>query len=273
MRVVVLSGKGGTGKTTVSTHLAVLSGFTYLDLDVEEPNGHLFLDPEIESVNEAVLMLPRVDRETCISCGKCIQTCQYNALAMVSEEVMLFEDLCHGCGACSIVCPVNAIEEVPKTIGHLHRGPGYARGELNLMVETAVPVIHQAKALLPVEENAFIDAPPGTSCSVIAASKGADYAMIVTEPTAFGLHDLNLAVRLMRQLGIPHGVVLNRAGEEDHVVEDYLEEENLPMLGKLPFSETAARALSEGQMLWDVGAFSGLFKQIYRRLMEEVRNV
>jgi MinD superfamily P-loop ATPase len=273
VRIVVLSGKGGTGKTTVSTHLSQLSGFTYLDLDVEEPNGHLFLRPEITSVEDATLMLPKVDPDACTTCGQCVKTCQYNALALVAGEVMLFEDLCHGCGACSLVCPVKAIEEVPKTIGSLLRGPGYARGELKLMVETAVPVIHQAKALLDPKENALIDAPPGTSCSVIAASKGADYAVIVTEPTAFGVHDLNLAVRLMRQLAIPHGVILNRSGEEDRVVEEYLEEENVTLLGKLPFSLTAARALSEGEMLWKVDTFEERFASIYKKLLEEVQNV
>lgn len=266
MRYAVLSGKGGTGKTTIATNLAKVMDAIYADCDVEEPNGHIFLKPEIDIRKEVTILNPHFT-DRCTGCGKCVKVCQFNALAKSLDKIMLFEELCHGCGACSLVCPENAIIEIGRPVGVVEIGDGYIGGRLNIKEPMGGPVITAVKNEF-FEGDYVIDAAPGTSCNVVKALNDVDFAILVTEPTLFGLHDLKLAVELVRVLKIPFGIVLNRA-KEDQLIEDYCKEENILMLGKIPFSKHAAEIYSKGQMLIE----DDLFKKTFSILSETIKEV
>lgn len=255
MIISIASGKGGTGKTTVSTNLACVLGnrVELLDCDVEEPNAHLFLKPTIDRSHQVNTAVPLVDLRTCNFCKKCQQICRFNALAVVGKKVLVFAELCHSCGGCMLVCPQGAISETGRELGMLnfgHRdGIGFINGRLRVGEAMSPPLIKQVRAAANPERITLIDAPPGTSCPVITAMHGTDFVLLVTEPTPFGLHDLKLAVEAVKLLGIPAGLVVNRADLGDEAVFRYAEAEGLPVLMTIPFDRRIAEAYSRGQLM------------------------
>jgi MinD superfamily P-loop ATPase len=271
MIIAVASGKGGTGKTTVAVGLALSlaagqqgvvgretvdsTSPLLLDCDVEEPNVALLLRPAIEEHREVGQMIPEVDGGKCTYCGRCAEVCQYHAIAVAGKQVLVFPELCHACGSCALICPGGAITEVPHLIGILERGQAGAtesgRGRLNVGEPMAVPVIRQLKQwVLPSDCSArpvILDAPPGTACPVVETMRGAHFVLMVTEPTPFGLHDLQLAVEVAREeLGLPVGVVVNRDGVGDRGVDDYCAAESIPVLMRIPLDRRIAEAYAEG---------------------------
>jgi len=279
MIISVASGKGGTGKTLVATSLAMaLAGehrVQLLDCDVEEPNDHIFIKPSIERRIDACIPVPVIDEEKCSHCGKCAEVCVYHALAVLDKLVMTFPQLCHGCGACSYLCPEKAITEEPRTIGVVEIGKAdgieFIQGVLNVGEAMAPPVIRQVKSHIRNDAVVVIDTSPGTSCPVVEAIRDSDFCLLVTEPTPFGKNDLELAVGVVRMLGIPCGVLINRSGKGDHLIEEYCRRENIPVLMKIPLDMEIARLYSKGIPLlsgkpeWKA-PFLGLFAEIKRRV-------
>ncbi len=251
MKIAVASGKGGTGKTTISTNLALsLENVQLLDCDVEEPNAHIFLKPEIKKQTPVYIPVPKIDKNKCDYCGKCAEFCEFNAIAVFNKQAMVFSDLCHGCGGCLLVCPKNAIAEEYKEIGVIKKGVArdieFVYGELNIGEPMAVPVIRRVKDEIDKDKTVNIDASPGASCPVIAAVHGSDYCILVTEPTPFGLHDLRLAVETMREMDIPLGVIINCDGIGDQKVQEYCKKESIPILLKIPMDRRIAELYSRG---------------------------
>jgi len=258
MIIAVASGKGGTGKTTVATNLAksLGRGVQLIDCDVEEPNCHLFLNPRIERTEEVSLLNPTVDLNKCTYCGECAKICHFSAIVVIRENILTFPELCHGCGGCLLVCPEDAISEIPKPIGTLQEGwsdsLGFIDGRLEVSQAMSPPLIKAARSLARENGVVIIDSPPGTSCPVIAAVKGSDFCILVTEPTPFGLNDLELAVEVVQQLKIPVGVVINRADIGDLAVKEFCKRLGIPVLMEIPEDRQIAEAYSRGVMIIDV---------------------
>jgi len=273
MQVSILSGKGGTGKTTVAVNLAAITGWRYVDCDVEEPNGFIFLKPEIMNQKEVSIQVPDINKEKCILCKKCVEICQFNALGMAKDRVVFFEKLCHGCGACSLICPEGAVSERDRNVGKIEEGKGKGieciQGVLNIGEPMSGPVIRDIKEMIG-KGNSLIDCSPGSSCSVVKAIEGTDYAILVTEPTEFGLHDLRIAVGLVRKMGIPFGLILNRADRYHTMITDYCQRENIRLLGVIPYDKKAAMMYSEGQLLIKDRYYRRLFEEIGQNLREVV---
>ena len=251
MKIAVLSGKGGTGKTTVAASLAqVVENSQYIDCDVEEPNGFLFLNPQITTSEDVTVLVPEVDDQLCTLCGACARICQFNAIAVTKKRVLVFPELCHHCGACRLVCQPGAIEEVPRRIGVLEtdRQQRVLLGRLDVGEPVGVPIISALKQRIDDRRPAILDCSPGASCAVVRSLEDSDYALLVTEPTPFGLHDLNIAVQLVRKMGIQAGVVINKADDQSRLIEDYCETARLPILMKIPFSRTIAEHYSNGRL-------------------------
>ncbi len=241
MRIAVLSGKGGTGKTLVSVNLAAAAkAATYIDCDVEEPNGHLFFKPEGIQEEEISVKIPKVDNELCNGCRKCVDFCKFNALAYIKNKLIVFDDVCHSCGGCILVCPERARTEKAKFIGQIKKGVSGEvavwTGVLNTGEATGVPII---KKLLEesseVDKQTFVDCPPGSACIVMESIKDADYCILVSEPTLFGVHNLNMVYELVKLFNKPFGVVLNKCLEEENPAEKYCLENNIKILGRIPF--------------------------------------
>ena len=257
MIVAIASGKGGTGKTTVAVNLALsLSGnVQLLDCDVEAPNVHLFLEAQPEGREVVGIPVPVVDADLCNQCGECSRLCQYNAIAVLGTGVVVFPELCHGCGGCALVCPEDAISEVMRPIGVVEESRSgsvhLVQGRLYVGEALVPPLIREVRARSCKEGVVLIDAPPGTSCSMIAAVRGSDFVVLVTEPTPFGLNDLELAVETVRVLGIPCGVVINRAGVGDDRVQEYCAAEGLDVLLEIPDDRRIAEAYARGLTLVD----------------------
>jgi MinD superfamily P-loop ATPase len=276
MIISVASGKGGTGKTFVATNLALSlkSDVQLLDCDVEEPNAHLFIRPVIEEVITATTPVPEVDEEKCTLCGKCSEICQFKAIVVLGQTVLPFHELCHSCGGCVEVCPEGAISETGRELGVIERGHRngleFVHGKLRVGEAMSPPLIRKVRSFTNLDKLTIIDAPPGTSCPVIASTKGADFVLLVTEPTPFGLHDLKLMVEAIKILEIPHGLVINRSGIGDDQVKIYAEKENIPLLMEIPFDRGIAESYSRGELLVEVmpewkERFLGLY-----HLIEEV---
>jgi len=261
MRIVVASGKGGTGKTTVAASLALTVGDSvrFMDCDVEAPNAALFLNPVLDTRKEVGIQLPVVDEALCTHCGKCAEVCEFHAIAVIGKKILVFPELCHGCGSCTLVCPEKAISERLDVMGVLESGStasgvDFARGVMNVGEPMAVPIIRELKKWSPARpfEIEIRDAPPGASCPVVETMRGADFALLVTEPTPFGLHDLKQVVGIARELGIPAGVVINRDGIGDNAVEAYCAEAGLPILLRIPMERRFAEGIAQGRTLVEI---------------------
>jgi MinD superfamily P-loop ATPase len=272
VNLCVLSGKGGTGKTTVAVNLAVLMQAGYIDCDVEEPNGFIFLKPEHASTKETLVDYPVIDSDKCVICGACARACQFNAMASTRKNVMLFPTLCHGCHACELVCEHKAIGWTRRPVGVVERGVGYgircAQGVLNVGEHMAVPVIRQLLSGLDESENNILDCAPGASCNVVTTLQAADAALIVTEPTTFGLHDMAIAVELLTQMEIPFAVVVNKSQGGDTMIRQYCADQGIALLGGIPYAREAAEAYSKGLLLSDLPGYRQTFVQLFGRLKE-----
>ena len=279
MIISVASGKGGTGKTTVATNLAVSLGsdVQLLDCDVEQPNAHLFMHPVFERTETITTPVPEIDLDKCTRCGKCSAICRFNAIVVVGETVLPFEELCHSCGGCMAVCPEKAITEKGRELGIIQtgrsNGVGFIHGKLRVGEAMSPPLIRKVLSLVnPIQIN-IVDAPPGTSCPVIETMKKADFILMVTEPTPFGLNDLKLALGAARILNIPCGLVINRSDLGDDKVKAYAKRENLPILMEIPYDRRIAEAYSKGEMIVEAmpdwkAKFIGLYQKI-RQLLDE----
>lgn len=266
MKITIASGKGGTGKTMLAAALALsLAGDPQnipplvLDCDVEAPNAHIFLRPSFNHQQEVSLLIPSIDEAKCTHCGKCAEVCQYHAIAVLGRKTLVFPQLCHACGSCSAMCPEAAITEVPQRIGLLESGPAvagipFARGVIDVGQPMAVPIIRQLKRWAQPKPGQLVllDAPPGTSCPVVESIRGADYVILVTEPTPFGLHDLRLAAQVARELGIPAGVVVNRHNGPSPTLDEFCAEQNLPVLLRIPFERAIAQGIAQGHNLLEI---------------------
>jgi MinD superfamily P-loop ATPase len=279
MIIAVASGKGGTGKTTVAANLAVTFAsrqerVAYVDCDVEEPNGHIFLKPEIENAEAVKVYVPEVDLDVCDFCGKCGEICAYSAIVVVGEKVLKFPDLCHSCGGCTRVCPVGAISEVPTELGVVEEGKSdgvrFVQGRLDVGRAMATPITREVKKRITDDGITIIDVPPGTSCPVIEAVKGSDYVILVTEPTPFGLHDLKLAVGMIREIGLRFGVVINRADVGDDGVLRFCEDEGIRVLAEIPNDRRVAEAYSRGELASKVfPEYAEMYDGLCERLVKE----
>jgi MinD superfamily P-loop ATPase len=278
MIISVASGKGGTGKTLVATSLALALGDKYkiqlLDCDVEEPNAHIFLPSSTNQCQPVLIPVPKVDETKCTHCGKCAEVCAYNAIAVLKNKVLVFPELCHGCGACSYLCSESAIEEEGREIGVVERSNlgnmEFIQGRLAIGEPMAPPVIREVKKHIDFMSEVIIDVSPGTSCPVVEAVKGSDFCLLVTEPTPFGLNDLSLAVEVMRKLQIPCGVLINRGGVGDEKVERYCQEQDIPILLKIPLDRRIATLYSKG-----IPLIKGMpeWRDAFLRIFEEIQQM
>jgi MinD superfamily P-loop ATPase len=275
MTVAVASGKGGTGKTTVAVNLALsLEGpVELLDCDVEEPNAHLFLKPRWTGARTVSVPVPQVDERLCTACGACGAACRFHAIVSLRTQPLVFPELCHGCGACLLACPAGAIREVPREVGVVQSGLcgglRFVHGRLKVGTAMSGPLIRAVKAEAAGSRLTLIDAPPGTSCPVVAAVRGSDFVVLVTEPTPFGLNDLRLAVEMMQNLALPCGVVINRSDIGDEAVKRYCAAESVPLLMEIPEDRRVAEAYSRGQpAVSALPHLRAVFRQLGERLLE-----
>lgn len=262
MKIAIASGKGGTGKTTLSTNLAALfaekAQVVLADLDVEEPNSGLFIKGKLEREDIKYKMIPEWNESTCTLCGQCQKNCNFHAVIQLGSQILVFPELCHSCYACSELCPANSLPMIKQRMGQLkqfrNKNMTFIESRLDIGQEQAVPLIGQTIEYIEKTFSANIlkifDSPPGTSCPVIEATKDADFVILVTEPTPFGLHDLTLAVETMKELGKPHGVVINRQGIGNNDVLEYCEENKIPVLAKIPNSRKVAELYSKGKLVY-----------------------
>ncbi|MCU0592126.1 MAG: ATP-binding protein [Desulfobacterales bacterium] len=275
MILAIASGKGGTGKTTLAVNLARAFDrpLQLLDCDVEEPNSHLFLPGETISEEAVSILVPEVDEALCDGCGECGRFCAYHAIISYGAKPLVFAEMCHGCGGCMMVCRKKAIREIPKRIGAIERRQSgnvdLVTGRLDVGQAMAPPLIRAVKQRLDPSLPAILDAPPGTSCPVIATIRGADFVLLVTEPTPFGLHDLSLAVDMVRELALPFGVLVNRAGSGDDRVHRYCTQASIPVLAEIADDRRIAEAYSKGRLIVEAlpeyrDLFAGLAKKLLK---------
>ena len=276
MKIAVLSGKGGTGKTTISASLAYsISNSQYIDCDVEEPNGNIFLKAILSEKEIVNVLVPKVDEKKCDGCGVCATTCQFNAIAMVNKKVLIFDEICHSCGACVLACPKDAMYEVDRPLGVIESNSSktFMQGKLNLNEPITVPIINKLKEKMNKYGHVILDSAPGASCTVVNTIEDCDYCILVTEPTPFGLHDLKIAIELVKKINIPFGVVVNKAMDSDQRIQIYCNENNIKVILELPYLREIALNYSKGilPVQWDKKwkhAFIELFNEIKRSISE-----
>jgi len=276
MIIAIASGKGGTGKTTVAVNLALsIKNSQLIDADVEEPNTNLFFHTPFTEEKEVTVSVPDINEERCTHCGKCSSFCVYNALAVVPQKILVFEDLCHSCKGCELVCPENAVGWRKRVVGMIRKGESngisVVEGDLNLGESMAIPVIKAVKEEKDDKKTVIIDAPPGTSCPVMEAIEGSDFVLLVTEPTPFGLHDLKLAVDVVRRMKIPFAVVINRDGIGDKRVELYCQQEEIPILLQIPHDTRIATLYSNGKpFVSHLSEYKQMFSDLFVKINKEI---
>ena len=253
MKIAVLSGKGGTGKTTVSSSLAFISKMLLIDTDIEEPNSHIFLKGGIEDVKSVYTRFPEVNMEKCNLCGECGEFCKFNAIIPAKKRVIVFGEACHDCGGCEIVCKNGAISWEKREIGKIFTGKTHFNsinkyGKLNIGEMSGVKIIKEIYKNTE-EKDFLIDCPPGTACTTVSAVEVADFAIIVVEPSPFGLSDMKLVVQLLRDMKIPFGVVINKFDEDKNIVKKYCDDEKIEIIGTIPFDRKIAEAYSKGKII------------------------
>jgi len=280
LKISIASGKGGTGKTLVATSMAASlatpgTSVTIADCDVEEPNAYLFF-PErtLLERKECLVPVPVINEAQCTHCGKCSEVCAYHALAVLPETVLLFPELCHGCGACKIICPEGAVSETFRSVGEIFRaqsgGVEIVWGELALGEARTTPLIKAVKDGAE-GETVIVDCPPGTSCSLVESVRGTNFCLLVTEPTPFGLYDLNIALKVLEKMNIPHGVLVNKSGMGDRKVYEYLEKRNIPLLMEIPLDRKIAELYSRGEIFAEkMPQWKAQFAGMVRRIEEMV---
>jgi MinD superfamily P-loop ATPase len=274
MRIVIASGKGGTGKTLIATNLALAAKAVLIDLDVEEPNDYLFVRGKDRRLGITHRMVPYVHKKKCILCGECTKVCTFHALAKLPGNILVFNELCHDCGACALFCPVKAIEYRKHPVGEVLEIKGkdiyLIYGRLRVGEAMATPLIRAVKKEIPKKGISILDCPPGTSCPVIESMKGSDYCLLVTEPTPFGLHDLKLAVSVARMLKIPTGVVVNKYGIGGNEVDRFCKKNKIPILGKIPFDRKVAECYSTGNLVYHMHKrYTELFNNLWMTIKVE----
>lgn len=277
MKIAVLSGKGGTGKTLVSVNLAAVTDHcAYVDCDVEEPNGHLFFKPQNLETEMVSIPIPEVDESRCTGCRKCVDFCKFNALAYIGTSWVLFEDVCHSCGGCITICPEKALSENLKEIGEVKKGTSgnviVLSGMMNIGEASGVPII---KKLLQNDSLGYsmtvIDCPPGSACTVMESIKDADYCILVAEPSIFGVHNLNLVVELVRLFHKPHGVILNKCLEGVNPSEQYCNENGIHILGSIPYDRELGTMNSIGLIAArESRQYRKTFTDLLQKVLEEV---
>ena len=282
MIISVASGKGGTGKTTVATNLAAVLGdeAILLDCDVEEPNAHLFIEPKVDLAIKVTTPVPEVDESKCNLCGKCAEVCQFKAIVVVGKTVLTFPELCHSCGGCFAVCPEDAVLEKDRELGVIQKGTRdlgangvleMVTGKLRVGEAMSPPLIRKVLGYSRNDKTTIVDAPPGTSCPVIAAMRDADFVVLVTEPTPFGLHDLKLAYGAVQVLGLPCGLIINRSDVGDDRVKEYAQETGMPVLMEIPFDRRIAEVYSYGGLLVEqIDGMRERFLDLHRKIRELV---
>jgi MinD superfamily P-loop ATPase len=278
MKIAVLSGKGGTGKTFISVNLTyVAKNSDYIDCDVEEPNGYLYFKPEIINTEKICVKIPYVDKDLCTRCRKCVEFCKFNALAFIKNNVFVFKEICHSCGGCMLLCPENAISEIGKEVGEIQGGifnkSNIYTGILNPGEETGVNIIKRLLKKSQDKPYTFIDCPPGSSCSVMESIKDADYCLLVAEPTIFGVHNFSMVYNLVKIFNKPFGAVLNKCLEVDNPAEKYCIENNIKVLCKISFENELGKLNSNAEIASQKSEkYFNLFSSLLKTIHEEVNN-
>lgn len=279
MKIAVLSGKGGTGKTLVSVNLAASAKrSTYIDCDVEEPNGHLFFKPMDIATEKISIKIPVVDEKLCSGCRNCVEFCKFNALAYINNKLMVFEEICHSCGGCVLFCPEAALSEKEKFIGEVQKGVSenvnVITGILNTGEASGIPIIKKLLSYANEDkEFTFIDCPPGSACIVMESIKDADYCILVAEPTLFGVHNLNMVYNLVKLFNKPHGVVLNKCMNGENPAEKFCIDKNIKIIGKIPFDNELGTINSNALIsVRENKKYKDMFSSLLQIVTEEVQN-